>query len=177
MLVLAVLLLAGRGLYRWGMHLFYPIGYTEYVEKYAEAYGVEPSLVYAVINCESSFDSDALSHADAVGLMQITPETFDWLQQRLQGQVTMGRDALYDPETAIQYGSYLLSLHLKEFGNLPAALAAYHAGRGRVNEWLGDSDVSIDGKTLDSIPYSETSTYVKRVVRTQKVYQKLYQLS
>lgn len=172
--ILIAAFFVGKGIYSLVMHMLYPIDYTEYVEKYAEEYEVEPALVYAVINSESSFDSDATSHADAKGLMQITPETFEWLQTKTDEEETLDSEALYDPEIAIKYGTLLLSLHLKEFGDVKVAMAAYHAGRSCVNRWLDDPEVSSDGKTLDYIPYDSTSEYVHRVVRTIGIYQRLY---
>ena len=61
----------------------YPVRYDEFVEIYAKDNDLEKSFVFAVINCESSFDPRAVSHADARGLMQMLPETFEDLQARL----------------------------------------------------------------------------------------------
>ena len=58
---------------------FVPLEYEEYVDKYASQYQVEPSLVYAVIFCESGYDPQAVSHAGSKGLMQISDDTAVWL--------------------------------------------------------------------------------------------------
>lgn len=150
----------------------YPLKYTEYVEKYSAEFGVEKELLYAVIKTESSFNPEAVSHADAVGLTQITPETFDWLKTKL-GEENLNL-SLLDPETSIKYGAFFLSYLLDEFENTDTALAAYHAGRGRVNGWLKDENISPDGKTLAEIPISETAHYVKKVNRALKIYCNLY---
>ncbi len=154
------------------MKLIYPMKYTEYVEKYSAEYGVDRELLYAVIKTESSFNPDAVSDADAVGLTQITPETFEWLQTKLgeQGETL----SLHDPETSVKYGAFFLSYLLDEFGNTDTALAAYHAGRGRVNGWLEDKSVSPGGKTLENIPIAETAHYVKKVNKALNAYNKLY---
>lgn len=152
---------------------FYPMKYTEYVEKYSAVFGIEKELLYAVIKTESSFNPEAVSHADAVGLTQITPETFDWLKMKL-GEENENL-SLLDPETSIKYGAFFLSYLLDEFENTDTALAAYHAGRGRVNGWLDDKEISPDGKILADIPVAETAHYVKKVNRALKIYNNLYE--
>ncbi len=154
------------------MKTLYPMKYTEYVEKYSAEYGVDPKLVYAVIKTESSFNPDAVSYADAVGLTQITPETFEWLRQKLGEENEIL--SLHDPETSIKYGTFFLSYLINEFGNTDTALAAYHAGRGRIIGWLEDKEISPDGKTLSEIPISETAHYVKKVNKALNIYNNLY---
>ncbi|MBQ2848309.1 MAG: lytic transglycosylase domain-containing protein [Clostridia bacterium] len=154
------------------MKLAYPMKYTEYVEKYSGEYGVESELVYAVIKTESSFNPNAVSDADAVGLMQMTPETFEWIKTKLGEE---DKDlSLYDPETSVKYGTFFLGYLLDEFENTDTVLAAYHAGRGRVNGWLEDEKISSDGKTLNEIPIPETAHYVKKVNKALNVYNNLY---
>lgn len=154
--------------------VFYPLKYSALVERYAEEYGLETSLVYAVINSESSFDPNAVSKAGALGLMQLTPETFAWLQTKT-GE-SRADEALFEPEVAVKYGCLLLSLNLKEFSNTPAAVAAYHAGRSRVAGWLTDEKYSNDGHELFRIPYKETSAYVDNVIKAQQRYRQIYGL-
>lgn len=150
----------------------YPQKHLETVEKYSAEYNVPRELVYAVMNTESHFDENAVSNAGACGLMQITPQTFHWLQTKT------GEDledlSLFDPEINIKYGCFFLAMLLNEFGDGREALAAYNAGRGRVNEWLADSEYSADGKRLDKIPFSETAHYVKKVERARNIYSNLY---
>lgn len=154
------------------LKIFYPMKYNEFVEKYSGEYGVEPELVYAVIKTESSFNPDAVSSADAVGLTQITPETFEWIKTKL-GEEKRNL-SLTDPETSIKYGAFFLGYLVNEFENTDTALAAYHAGRGRVNGWLGDKNISPDGKTLCEIPIPETAHYVSKVNRALNIYRNLY---
>lgn len=154
------------------MKMLYPMKYTEYVEKYSAEFGIEKELLYAVIRTESSFNPDAVSNADAAGLTQITPETFDWLKMKL-GEENENL-SLFDPETSVKYGAFFLSYLLDEFGNTDTAVAAYHAGRGRVNGWLEDKEISPDGRTLADIPVAETAHYVKKVNRALNIYNNLY---
>ena len=154
------------------MKLFYPIKYEEFVEKYSAEYEVDPNLIYAVIKTESSFNPDAVSSADAEGLTQITPETFEWLKTKLGEE---NKDlSLFDPETSIKYGAFFISYLLDEFGDTDTAVAAYHAGRGRVNGWLEDKKLSPNGKTLSEIPVPETAHYVKKINKALNVYNNLY---
>lgn len=170
--IAALLFAAFAGSYRTVMKLSYPHKYEEFVEKYSAEFGLDSALLYAVIRTESSFHPSAVSSADAVGLTQITPETFEWLRMKL-GE-TQGELSLLDPETSIKYGAFFLSYLLDEFGETPVALAAYHAGRGRVNSWLKDPEISPDGKTLTKIPISETAHYVKKVTKALNIYSNLY---
>lgn len=170
--IAALLFTAFAGSYRTVMKLSYPHKYEEFVEKYSDEFGLDSALLYAVIRTESSFDPSAVSSADAVGLTQITPETFEWLRMKL-GE-TQGELSLLDPETSVKYGAFFLSYLLDEFGETPVALAAYHAGRGRVNSWLKDPEISPDGKTLTKIPISETAHYVKKVTKAHNIYSNLY---
>lgn len=168
----AVLFIACSVTAKTALKVFYPMKYTEFVEKYSAEYGVEPELVYAVIKTESSFNPDAVSHADAVGLTQITPETFEWIKTKL-GEENENL-SLSDPEISIKYGAFFLGYLVDEFGNTDTALAAYHAGRGRVNGWLKDEEISPDGKTLSEIPIPETAHYVKKVNKALNIYNNLY---
>ncbi len=154
------------------MKIIYPQKYTEYVEKYSTAYGIDKNLLYAVIKTESSFNPDAVSSADAVGLTQITPETFEWLKTKL-GEEDENL-TLSNPETSVKYGAFFLGYLIDEFGNTDTAVAAYHAGRGRVNEWLKDENISPDGVTLSEIPIDETAHYVRKVNKALNVYNNLY---
>lgn len=145
----------------------YPKNYSEYVEKYCEEYGVPVNLVYAVIKCESNFNPDAKSDIGALGLMQLTPETFEWVQGKMKVEIE-GTDALYDPETNLRAGIYLLKLNLADFDSTEYALSAYHAGRSATQKWVDE------GIAPEDIPYSDTNLYIKRVVLTIKIYDLLY---
>lgn len=172
--VLAVGLLVAVGAYH-GMRYLYPMEYEDYVEQYSAEFGVNKMTVYAVIKCESGFDPNAVSSVGAAGLMQLTPDTFAWVQKNLDGSVSYDAQALFDPKINLRYGIYLLKLHKDEFGEDSLVTAAYHAGRGKVNEWLVNPDVSSDGKTLSYIPYEDTRLYVEKVARTIKIYKFLYE--
>lgn len=151
----------------------HPIKYEELVEKYSRQNGLDKYLVYAVIKTESGFDPGAVSNVGARGLMQITEDTFDWVKYKLGDEDTRYLE-MYDPDTNIRYGCWLLGYLYKEFGNVETTMAAYHAGRGQVNEWLSDERYSSDGVHLDYIPISDTAHYVQKIVRARDIYIKLY---
>ena len=106
--------------------------------------------------------------------MQLTPDTFQWVRYRLGEEGGVPSEVLYQPEENVRYGCANLGLLLREFGGEAEALAAYHAGRGSVSRWLGDSRYSGDGESLDVIPYGDTNRYVKKVLETREVYHRLY---
>ena len=161
---------AGRGIFR----VLYPLDYIETVDKYADEYNVPRVLLFAVIHTESGFQSDAVSSAGAMGLTQITPDTFHWLQTKT-GE-NLPDEALFAPETAIRYGALFYSLLLTEFDNdWYTAVAAYHAGRGQVNSWLQNAEYSTDGKALTTIPSKDTNHYVNKVLRAVEIYYNLYE--
>lgn len=150
----------------------YPIKYSELVEKYSSEYNVPKDLLYAVIKTESGFNENAKSSAGAIGLTQITPETFTWLQSKTGEK--MEADELYNPEISIKYSALFYKILLAEFENTETAIAAYHAGRGRVNSWLKDKEISSDGKMLDNIPFRDTSHYVHKVTTAISIYNMLH---
>lgn len=168
-----LLLLVGVLVYNIIEKEVYPIEYGEYVEKYAAEFDVEEELVYAVIKTESSFDPQAISDVGAIGLMQIMPDTFKWLQAKHKDKPKQKADVLYDPETNIKYGTFFLSLLKKEFGSDRLTIAAYHAGRGKVNRWLSDAEISPDGKNIKNIPSKSTGHYVDKVMGNMEKYKKL----
>ena len=149
----------------------HPQKYAESVEKYAAEYDVPESVVYAVIKTESGFTPDAVSLKGAIGLMQITPDTFDWLCSKTGGEANAL--LLYEPDTNIRYGTYFLSLLHNEYKAWDTVYAAYNAGRGRVNSWLASEEYNNNGR-LKNIPYEETASYVKKVEKAQSVYARLY---
>lgn len=152
----------------------YPIKYGDIVERYAKENSVDKFLIYAIIKTESNFDSEAVSNVGARGLMQIMDETFQWIRFRLGDQEDSEYDLMFDPEQNIRYGSYLIGYLLEHFGSMNEAVCAYHAGVGSVDSWLQNSEYSKDGKTLDTVPASDTKHYLNKIKDALNEYQKLY---
>lgn len=152
----------------------YPLPYYEIVMTEAEKNGLNPALVYGVIRAESGFDPNAVSHADARGLMQMTPQTFEWVQTMIPDSEHLTAEDLFDPEVNIQFGCELLSLLLSHYENESTAICAYNAGMGNVTSWLENPEYSSDGTTLSVIPFGETQEYLKRVIANRDMYLRLY---
>ena len=111
----------------------------------AQNYDIDPLLVYAVIKAESNFDVNAVSNAGAMGLMQIMPETYEWLASK-EGITDVSQEDLLNPEINIKYGCMFLSILLERYPQLSSAVAAYNAGFGNVDNWLEDIAITLTEK-------------------------------
>lgn len=151
----------------------YQLEYTEFVDKYSEEYQVDKVLVYSIINTESHFDPNAVSSVGAIGLMQIMPDTFTWLQDYYGTDEALGSEALYDPETNIKYGVMFLDYLVDTYDSRSAVAAAYNAGFV-VTDWLKDPQYSDDGINLKTTPYPQTTAYIEKVETAYDMYTKLY---
>lgn len=155
--------------------LRYPYLYKPIIQKYAEAYKVDPLLVCAVIRQESHFIPYSNSHKGAVGLMQIMPETAKeiagWLKEDYE------KVDLTKPEDNIRYGTWYLATLSKQFAdNKVLVLAAYNAGGGRVNKWLENGSQKLDSLDPADIPFKETREYVIKVLHSYEKYTEIYSL-
>ena len=180
--VIAALLVA-LGVYyvvQYRRHLIYaqyPLRYKDLIVRMAGEYDLEPWHVAAVIRCESSFDPNATSNVGARGLMQIMPDTGEWLASKFKEADGFNPDSLYDPETNVKYACWYLRWLMNRYDrDLVLVTSAYHAGHGTVDKWLADSAVSQDGRAIqpDAIPYASTKQYVSRVLRAYEKYEELY---
>ena len=171
-IILALLALVG---YPYAKKLAYPLKYEAYITEYAEANGLDPYLVCGVIHTESHFDIEAESRVGAVGLMQIMPDTGEWIAKKMSIK-DYSVAKLKDPETNIRMGCWYLKYLMDRFdGDMTLVLAGYNAGPNRVTQWLGDEKYSQDGKLTD-IPYRETEEYVKKVENAKEMYKSYYTL-
>jgi soluble lytic murein transglycosylase len=144
-----------------------PLRHDDIIRQQSGDKGVDAALIAAVIYAESRFH-DQTSHAGARGLMQITPETANEIEQR-SGGTTFRLDDLADPQINISYGTYYLRQLLDVYeGNMIAALAAYNAGPGNADSW-GGSEMSVE-----DIPTVETRGYVEQVLDRQQAYREKY---
>lgn len=143
--------------------MLYPIHYEEEIRQSAEKYQLDPLLIAAVIRVETNYKPDATSSKGAHGLMQLMPDTSEWIIEKapFPGEF---KNRLDDPAVSIELGSWYLNWMFKQFnGNTFAVLAGYNAGHGIVSRWLleGRWDGTLDN--TDQIPYGETKRYVQRV--------------
>ena len=151
--------------------------YDELIVKAGQRNNVDPCLIKAVIWKESRFDKRARGLKGEVGLMQIMPETGEWLAGKFGEAADYAPDRLFDANTNLRYGCWYLGYLARLFGGDMVKMAAgYHAGQNRVARWLEDRSISPDGHTLpvDKIPFADTKQYVERVVKAHAIYQKRY---
>lgn len=166
--IVAILLISGiaqKGI----QEVTLPLRHEDVIRQQAREKDVDAALIAAVIYNESRF-VDQTSHADARGLMQITPATAEEIE-KLSGGTTFKLEDLRDPELNIRYGTFYLG-YLLEFygGDVVAALAAYNAGPGNANAWGGSA------MTMEDIEFPETRDYVKKVLEKQREYRHEYDL-
>lgn len=145
--------------------------YTEYVVKYSEQYGVEENLIYALIKAESNFNPNAVSHQNAKGLMQLMDSTAEDLAKKCK--INLKDKDILEPDVNIQLGTQYLASLLNKYECVEVALAAYNAGSGNVDKWIKDGIIKADGSDIENIPYKETNTYVRKIMRDYKIYKQL----
>ena len=144
-----------------------PLRHDDIIRQQAAEKDLDPALIAGVIYAESRF-RDLTSHAGARGLMQVTPATAEAIAQKSGGTAFVTED-LTDPDINIRYGTYHLRDLLDAYsGNLVAALAAYNAGSGNVDQWGG---VALE---LDDIRFPETRAYVEEVLSKRDEYRENY---
>ena len=156
--------------YRIFMTRLYPLKYKEQICYYADYYNLDRALIFSVIKTESNFDKNAVSNAGAVGLMQITEKTGEYIGAKLG----VGSYQLINENDNINFGCYYINYLLAKFNNVQTALVAYNAGEGNVIKWLKDKSLSDDGISLKTIPYIETREYIKKINKNFSKYKELY---
>ncbi len=168
----AVFYLIGTPLiWKW----MYPIKYQEEIIEASRRYHVDPALILAIIRTESAFDHEQVSKKGAIGLMQLMPDTAQWVI-RQAGFEPMAQEYLDNPKVNIDVGTWYVSFLLKKYnGNQVLAIAAYNAGPGKVNSWLEGEKWNGSRDHIEDIPYGETRHYVQRVLYYQERYRQIYQ--
>ena len=148
----------------------YPLYYDNIIEGYGSNRSLDNNLVLALIRAESGFNRRAHSWANAYGLMQIIPRTARSIADELNFVCTLPSD-LFDPEVNINFGTHYLKSLLRQFDNKPEyALAAYNAGPHRVQRWKTFKFSNDIDFFVENIEYSQTRTYVRRVMRNYWIY-------
>lgn len=173
---LVLILVIAFGVYKSSVleKIIYPYPHRNFVEKYAEKYGVDPYLVIAVIREESKFLPQSESNKGAIGLMQLMPSTARSIAESI-GDTAYTDDDLLIPEKNIQYGTWYLASLEKAFpqSNL-LVIAAYNAGMGHMQEWINTGQIQTNKLTVNDIPFKETRDYTSRVLHSLQKYMKLY---
>jgi soluble lytic murein transglycosylase len=141
------------------------------VTGFADKAGIAPSLAYAVMRSESAFLPSAVSPVGARGLMQLMPET----AAAVLHEKKIDPERLYNPELNIRLGTRHLKDLLDQYkGDKIAVIASYNAGAHNVNRWRKTYDALDADEFVESIPFGETREYVKKVLATAALYQRLY---
>ena len=152
----------------------FPRPYWTDLKRYSLANGLDPYLVASLIRQESEFNPVAVSHANAVGLMQLLPRTGKLVahQEELRHY---NPSQLYTPDVNLQLGTRYFKGMVDQFGgSFEYALAAYNAGSDRVEEWMGQGKYRDREEFVESIPFTETREYVQAIMRNAAVYRQLY---
>lgn len=154
--------------------LVFPRPYWSSLMSDAQAQGLDPFLVAALIRQESEFNPDAVSRANAYGLMQLLPVTGKQLSRKL-GHRHFSTSELLNPEINLQLGTIDLKNAIAKYnGQVEYALASYNAGDTPVRQWIGRGDYKDIAEWVESIPYSETRDYVQSILRNREMYRALY---
>ena len=142
----------------------YTLKYKNEIVAISRQNQLNPSLVAAIIYAESGFNKNAKSQKGAVGLMQIMPQTAQWIAT----DIGVENFDLQDPQTNISFGCFYLQYLFSKFDTEIEVLCAYNAGESNVREWK-----TAGGEiTEKNIPFPETKSYVKKVLEAKKYYSK-----
>lgn len=154
--------------------ILFPRPYWATMKSDAEANGLDPYLVAALIRQESEFNAGAVSRANAVGLMQLLPSTGRGLARR-DGVKHFNANQLLDPTVNLRLGTTDLRQAINKYdGQVEYALASYNAGDTPVRQWISTNDYKDVAEWVESIPYSETRDYVQSIMRNREMYKAIY---
>ena len=141
----------------WWWRSAYPMPWLAIVDEHRG--DLPRALIYATMRQESGYMPDVVSRAGAVGLMQVMPE----VASRIEGRMITPR-MLKSPAENIPIGIAEMSALAADFsGVYPLSIAAYNAGKKRVNRWLKESKRMELDRFVERIPFNETRNYVRRV--------------
>jgi soluble lytic murein transglycosylase len=146
----------------------FPLPMRESIVARARAVGVDPALLFALIRQESRFVADTRSSVGALGLMQLMPATAKWTARKIG--LDYRPDMITDQDVNVQLGATYFRRLVDDFdGSLTLATAAYNAGPGRPRRWRDGPQVE-PAAWIESIPFTETRDYVKRVLSNSVYY-------
>lgn len=153
----------------------YPRAFERPVQRAAKKHEIPPSLIWAVMRTESRFRPGARSPAGARGLMQLMPGTARQIGRNAKGGRRHAR-RFRRPDSNIWLGTWYLGRLLAKFDHqLPAAIGAYNAGPRAMARWLGANGGRDLDEFVERVTYRETRRYIRRVLETYFVYERLYE--
>jgi soluble lytic murein transglycosylase len=150
----------------------YPLPYEPALRREATKNGFDPMLAAGLIRQESTFQADAVSHKNAVGLMQVLPQTGRLMARQLRVRYT--KNSLFEPDFNLQVGMVYVTGLLRNLGAPEYALAAFNAGEDRIALWRSERNYEEIPELVESIPFTETRDYVQIVLRNAEVYRMIY---
>lgn len=168
LIVVVVIAVLQRSINELAIKIMYKKEYSEYVTQYSEEYGVDEDLIYAIIKAESNFDPEAVSRSNAQGLMQLMYSTAQEIANK--NKIELTEENIFNPGININLGTIYISNLLEKYDCIEVALAAYNAGSGTVDKWIKNGVIKADGTDIENIPYKETNTYVRKIMRDYKIY-------
>jgi soluble lytic murein transglycosylase len=152
----------------------FPRPYWEELRRDASANQLDPHLVASLIRQESEFNPAAISHANAMGLMQLLPSVGKNLAKEMKVK-HFSQDELLVANTNLQLGTRYFKHMVDHYdGQVQYALAAYNAGEDRVDDWRKNGNFSDVEEFVESIPFTETREYVQAIMRNAMIYKLLY---
>ncbi len=161
------------GPYRVAWQLAYPTPYVDIVDAESARSGVPKALAYAIMREESAFDPRVVSHANAVGLMQLITSTAKHMAKPLSLPADVA--SLKKPAVNIALGCRYLSVLRKKFPDNPLlAIPGYNAGGGAPARWSAERPADDFDLFVERIPYEETRLYTKRVIGSMAAYEMIY---
>jgi soluble lytic murein transglycosylase len=152
--------------------VLFPLPYESILRREAERDDFDPMFAAGLIRQESTFQADIVSHANAIGLMQILPKTGRILAK--QRKVKFNNASLFDPNVNIELGMLYIADLTRSTGGPEYAAAAYNAGEDRIALWKSERRWDEVPELVESIPFTETREYVQIVVRNAEMYRLLY---
>jgi soluble lytic murein transglycosylase len=154
--------------------LVFPRPYWQDLESDAKANGLDPFLVASLIRQESEFNPEAVSRANAYGLMQLLPSTGRSIAKK-EGDKHFSTSELLNPSRNLHLGTIDLRHSIDRYnGQVEYALAAYNAGDSPVHQWMSTNNYKDIPEWVESIPYTETREYVQGILRNREVYRAVY---
>ena len=150
----------------------YPLPYEPSLRREAAKNSFDPMLAAGLIRQESTFQADAVSHKNAVGLMQVLPQTGKLMARQLRVRYT--KNSLFEPDFNLQVGMVYAAGLLRNLGAPEYALAAFNAGEDRIALWRSERNYDEIPELVESIPFTETRDYVQIVLRNAEVYRMIY---
>jgi soluble lytic murein transglycosylase len=155
------------------LKLLYPYHYKAVIRHYLDEISSDnfnTCFILSIIREESRFNTRAVSPVGALGLMQLMPDTAEWLNK---DRIT--KEAIFDPALNIKLGVLYLKFLEERFDFNAAVLSAYNGGPSNVKKWLSYREEENIQQYIEEIPFNETRNYVKKVLTGYAIYKMLYE--